>query len=682
MDTEDQIENPPAGEADGLGDGQSEETFDKQQYRPNGEDSQDNFDFEAFETELHGEPNGGGAQHERVVASWIYTDEHGAPLYKVDRVETGEIGADGKLKKKFKQSRSDGNGGWVSGAGCMDGVRRVPHRLPEMLAAIAAGEPIFILEGEKCVDIARALGVCATTNSGGAGTWPTEIIHWFAGADVIPSPDGNKVGHTHALKMARALSGVAKRVRIVALPGLGEKDDIEQWIAAGGTREQLLELAEQAPDCEPPPAEPEPASQREREPWSPTAEARVCDALRFISSDGDRNEDWLMVGMALHWTGWASGKTIYTNWSMSSPKYDPAALDSAWKSFHERLDGKVITLGSLFRLAKTNGWSPAIPDFSTFGSYEDASATPEPEPESANGASDAGDGEGGGATTDTVAGGTAPWPEPQPIGDGLLPVLPFSPDFLPPAIMDWVLDIAERKQCPVEYVAIPAIVALGTALGSKVEVRPKRQDDWANIANFWGMVIGRPGMLKSPAIDDVLKPLRGLEREARNVYTEAMRMNAVELEQWEAANKRDKKDETDLAGPKPEKPVQKRYLTSDTTYEMLGVMMAENPDGILVHRDELISLLRHLDKEEQCNARSFFMTAWNGASSYTFDRIGRGMIHIDRACLSVVGAATPSNIAKYIKRIRGGWRWWRRIVPAVRSSNLAGHHAGLVQFRQ
>jgi putative DNA primase/helicase len=159
----------------------------------------------------------------------------------------------------------------------MDGVRRVPYRLPDMLAAIAAGEPIFILEGEKCVDIARALGVSATTNSGGAGTWPTEIIHWFAGADVIPSPDGNKVGHTHALKVARALRGVAKRIRIVPLPGVGEKDDIEQWIAAGGTLEQLLELAEQAPDYDPPPAEPEQPVQ-EREPWSAAAEERVCDA--------------------------------------------------------------------------------------------------------------------------------------------------------------------------------------------------------------------------------------------------------------------------------------------------------------------------------------------------------------------------------------------------------------------
>lgn len=108
---------------------------------------------------------------------------------------------------------------------------------------------------------------------------------------------------------------------------------------------------------------------------------------------------------------------------------------------------------------------------------------------------------------------------------------------------------------------------------------------------------------------------------------------------------------TELAGLKPEMPVQKRYLTSDTTYEKLGVLMSENPGGVLVHRDEMIYLLRGLDKEEQVNARSFFITAWNGSSGYTFDRIQRGTVYIDRVILSMIGAATPSGIIKYIKGV-------------------------------
>lgn len=82
-----------------------------------------------------------------------------------------------------------------------------------------------------------------------------------------------------------------------------------------------------------------------------------------------------------------------------------------------------------------------------------------------------------------------------------------------------------------------------------------------------------------------------------------MKVYEIDLERWEAAKKQDRKDGTELAGPKPEMPTQKRYLTSDTTYEKLGVLMSENPGGVLVHRDEMIYLLRGLDKEEQVNAR-------------------------------------------------------------------------------
>jgi Protein of unknown function (DUF3987) len=50
------------------------------------------------------------------------------------------------------------------------------------------------------------------------------------------------------------------------------------------------------------------------------------------------------------------------------------------------------------------------------------------------------------------------------------------------------------------------------------------------------------------------------------------------------------------------KPRAKRYLVNDTTYEALGVILADNPQGVLAFRDELVSLLKTLDREESCAA--------------------------------------------------------------------------------
>ena len=71
------------------------------------------------------------------------------------------------------------------------------------------------------------------------------------------------------------------------------------------------------------------------------------------------------------------------------------------------------------------------------------------------------------------------WPDPKPIPNGLLPVRAFDLAFLPESVAPWVADIAERMQCPLDFVAVPALVALGSVLGRKLAIRPQRKTDWA-----------------------------------------------------------------------------------------------------------------------------------------------------------------------------------------------------------
>jgi Protein of unknown function (DUF3987) len=75
---------------------------------------------------------------------------------------------------------------------------------------------------------------------------------------------------------------------------------------------------------------------------------------------------------------------------------------------------------------------------------------------------------------------------------------------------------------------------------------------------------------------------------------------------------------------------------------------------VLAHRDELVSLLKTLDREEYAAARGFFLTAWNGTTPYKFDRIGRGKVHIEGACLSLIGSTQPGKLAEYVRRAVGG----------------------------
>ena len=83
-------------------------------------------------------------------------------------------------------------------------------------------------------------------------------------------------------------------------------------------------------------------------------------------------------------------------------------------------------------------------------------------------------------------------------------------------------------QCPPDFVAVPAMVALGAVIGRKIGVRPERQTDWIEVPNLWGCIVGRPGTMKSPAMSEALKPLHRLDALAREEHAKALRAHAGE----------------------------------------------------------------------------------------------------------------------------------------------------------
>jgi 5S rRNA maturation endonuclease (ribonuclease M5) len=194
--------------------------------------------------ELDRKPNGNGTadSKRRIVATYPYEDEQGELLFEVVRFEP----------KDFRQRRPDGRGGWIWKLG---DVRKVPYRLPELIEAIALGYLVVIVEGERDVDALRSdkIGLDATTCPGGADKWRDEYCQHFQDASVVIIPDNDEVGRNHAREVAASLKGIARCVQVLDLatqwPNCPPKGDISDWLVAGGTREQLDELIDKAPDA-------------------------------------------------------------------------------------------------------------------------------------------------------------------------------------------------------------------------------------------------------------------------------------------------------------------------------------------------------------------------------------------------------------------------------------------------
>lgn len=158
-----------------------------------------------------------------------YRDEKGELLYQVVRF----------AGKKFRQRRPDQKGKWIWN---LDGVRRVPYRLSELIGNSGS---VFIVEGEKDVETLRASGFIATCNAGGAGKWRDEYGETLKGRVCIPIADNDGPGRAHAEDVARKLAPYAEKViNLGVLPDSPEHGDVSDWFAAGQTADELLALVD------------------------------------------------------------------------------------------------------------------------------------------------------------------------------------------------------------------------------------------------------------------------------------------------------------------------------------------------------------------------------------------------------------------------------------------------------
>jgi hypothetical protein len=180
----------------------------------------------------------------QVVESYDYTDEDGTLLYQVVR----------RSDKSFPQRRPDGSGGWTWGLG---DTRRVPYRLPQLIAGVKDGKVVYVPEGEKDVSALARLGLVATCNSGGAGCWRSEHAELFRNAKVAIIADKDAPGRKQALDIARSLDGIAAVIRIGQA---AEGKDVSDHLAAGLGLDELIPVSREDLEASLPPTQSEAAT--------------------------------------------------------------------------------------------------------------------------------------------------------------------------------------------------------------------------------------------------------------------------------------------------------------------------------------------------------------------------------------------------------------------------------------
>jgi hypothetical protein len=264
-----------------------------------------------------------------------------------------------------------------------------------------------------------------------------------------------------------------------------------------------------------------------------------------------------------------------------------------------------------------------------------------------------------GLETEANANADASWPEPIPLQAELPPVQAFDDELLPVSFRPFVRDVAERMQVPIDYPAVIVVLALAGTVNRRAVIQPKENDTgWMIVPNLWGGIVAPPGFLKSPVIHAAVRPLSEIQQDWRiqhELELEEHELTKEENELRRSAWKEEFKKCAKQGKSSPERPdappvapVLRRLIVNDATFEALHQTMNENPTGILVIRDELTGWWSTLDRSGREGERAFCLQAWNGDTGHTIDRIGRGTIHVEACCMSMLGGIQPGRLRSYL----------------------------------
>ena len=125
-------------------------------------------------------------------AEWTYHDGHFEPAILVLRWDH----SDGTKSIRPVSRTHDG---WIIGALPKD---RPLYHLPELSEA----QRVYVCEGEKAADAVRALGLTATTSSGGCKAAAKTDWAPLTGKEVVICPDNDKPGAQYPRDVARLLA--------------------------------------------------------------------------------------------------------------------------------------------------------------------------------------------------------------------------------------------------------------------------------------------------------------------------------------------------------------------------------------------------------------------------------------------------------------------------------------------
>lgn len=259
------------------------------------------------------------------------------------------------------------------------------------------------------------------------------------------------------------------------------------------------------------------------------------------------------------------------------------------------------------------------------------------------------------------------WGDVTPLPPLTEPVPPLPAELLPRPLADWIQAEARAAGLPLESVAAPVLAGASGLINRRLALR--------NVLSYppvtgaaWCGICAPPGAKKSWAVSLGAAPLERAERaefdriaaerstlEARRDMAEA-RLDALQT-RMKAAYKSGKGElpsEDELAGARDELSAAQaaltpeRFTVRDVTIERLAVLASQNPQGLMLIRDELVALIGTFEKPGRESDRAQWLELANGDAVLQVDRMSREALYVPGVAVGILGGIQPGPLARLL----------------------------------
>lgn len=211
----------------------------------------------------------------------------------------------------------------------------------------------------------------------------------------------------------------------------------------------------------------------------------------------------------------------------------------------------------------------------------------------------------------------------------------FPIDIFPKNIQAYIMECHRTLNASIDYMGCSMLWLISIIIGNSVKIQVKT--GWIESSVLWMAIVGRPGVGKTPNINNIIFPLQKANNSEIKTYIK--RMDAYRA--YMDLEKKEREAEEKLY-----KPIKTQFIASDITLEALVELHEENKNAVGVFKDELAGWLKDMNKYRAGSDLEFWLSSWSN-KGVALNRKTSKSSFVESPIIPILGGIQPGILNQF-----------------------------------